>query len=155
MTTVCFFTDYSPDTLIAELAMRCRNIYRVPADPTVPALSCSSNQPIPIQRRAVHFIEVFPHDGQSRAGKRPWLPGLTGVDTRIWTLLNALIYKQPSPGLIRSWAVVLSGSVPFEDCWSPTEVHTCSHPLFPATSSQVPPSPLPSNLWEDKPVSHL
>ena len=39
MTTVCFFTAYSPDTLIAELAMRCRNIYRVPADPTVPALS--------------------------------------------------------------------------------------------------------------------
>ena len=53
---------HSLDTLVAELATRCRNTCRVPADPSAPALSMLT-EPTPTQRRAVHLIETFPVPG--------------------------------------------------------------------------------------------
>ena len=53
---------HSLDTLVAELATRCRNTCRVPADPSAPALSVLT-EPTPTQRRAVHLIETFPVPG--------------------------------------------------------------------------------------------
>ena len=53
---------HSLDTLLGELATRCRNTCRVPADPSAPALSVLT-EPTPIQRRAAHLIEMFPVPG--------------------------------------------------------------------------------------------
>ena len=53
---------HSLDTLLGELATRCRNTCRVPADPSAPALSVLT-EPTPIQRRAAHLIETFPVPG--------------------------------------------------------------------------------------------
>ena len=53
---------HSLDTLLGELATRCRNTCRVPADPSAPALSVLT-EPTPIQRRAAHLIEMFPVSG--------------------------------------------------------------------------------------------
>ena len=56
---------HSLDTLIAELATRCRNTCRVPADPAAPPLSLLT-EPTPTQRRAAHLIEMFPVPGAPR-----------------------------------------------------------------------------------------
>ena len=53
---------HSLDTLLGELATRCRNTCRVPADPSAPALSVLT-EPTPIQRRAARLIETFPVPG--------------------------------------------------------------------------------------------
>ena len=53
---------HSFDTLIAELATRCRNTCRIPADPAAPPLSLLT-RPTPTQRRAAHLIEMFPVPG--------------------------------------------------------------------------------------------
>ena len=53
---------HSFNTLIAELATRCRNTCRVPTDPTAPPLSLLT-EPTPTQRRAAHLIEMFPVPG--------------------------------------------------------------------------------------------
>ena len=53
---------HSLDTLLGELATRCRNTCRVPADPSAPALSVLT-EPTPTQRRAAHLIETFPVPG--------------------------------------------------------------------------------------------
>ena len=53
---------HSLDTLLGELATRCRNTCRVPADPSAPALSVLT-EPTSIQRRAAHLIETFPVPG--------------------------------------------------------------------------------------------
>ena len=57
---------HSLDTLLGELATRCRNTCRVPADPSAPALSVLT-EPTPIQRRAAHLIETFPVPGTSES----------------------------------------------------------------------------------------
>ena len=49
----------SLDTLLAELATRCRNTCWVLADPTVPPFSLLT-QPTEIQRRVAELIEMFP-----------------------------------------------------------------------------------------------
>ena len=56
---------HSLDTLLGELATRCRNTCRVPADPSAPALSVLT-EPTPIQRRAAHLIETLLSTGNSR-----------------------------------------------------------------------------------------
>ena len=56
---------HSLDTLLAELATRCRNTCRVPADPAAPPLSLLT-EPTPTQRRAAHLIEMFPVPGTPR-----------------------------------------------------------------------------------------
>ena len=53
---------HSFDTLIAELATRCRNTCRTPADPAAPPLSLLT-EPTPIQRRAADLIEAVPVPG--------------------------------------------------------------------------------------------
>ena len=53
---------HSLDTLLGELATRCRNTCRVPADPSAPTLSVLT-EPTPTQRRAAHLIETFPVPG--------------------------------------------------------------------------------------------
>ena len=53
---------HSLDTLIAELATRCRNTCRVPADPAAPPLSLLT-EPTPARRRAAHLIDTFPVPG--------------------------------------------------------------------------------------------
>ena len=57
---------HSLDTLIAELATRCRNTSRVPADPTAPPPSLLT-EPTPTQRRAAHLIEMFPVPGTPKS----------------------------------------------------------------------------------------
>ena len=57
---------HSLDTLLGELATRCRNTCRVPADPSAPPLSVLT-EPTPIQRRAAHLIESFPVPGTSES----------------------------------------------------------------------------------------
>lgn len=47
------------DTLIAELATRCRNRCPALADPATPSLPLTT-EPAPTQRRATHLIEMFP-----------------------------------------------------------------------------------------------
>ena len=47
------------DTLIAELATRCRNTCRIPDDPAAPPLSLLT-EPTPTQHRAANLIETFP-----------------------------------------------------------------------------------------------
>ena len=56
---------HSLDTLIGELATRCRNTCRVPADPSAPPLSLFT-EPTPTQRRAARLIESFPVPGTSK-----------------------------------------------------------------------------------------
>ena len=55
---------HSLDTLLGELATRCRNTCRVPADPSAPPLSVLA-EPTPTQRRAARLIESFPVPGTS------------------------------------------------------------------------------------------
>jgi Transposase DDE domain len=50
---------HSLDTLIAELATRCRNTCRLSADPHTPALTLIT-EPTEIQRRAQDLIDAFP-----------------------------------------------------------------------------------------------
>ena len=50
---------HSLDTLIAELATRCRNTCRVPSDPAAPPFSLLT-EPTQTQRRAAQLIEMFP-----------------------------------------------------------------------------------------------
>ena len=57
---------HSLDTLLRELATRCRNTCRVPADPSAPPLSLLT-EPTPIQRRAAQLIESFPVPGSSKS----------------------------------------------------------------------------------------
>ena len=57
---------HSLDTLLGELATRCRNTCRVPTDPSAPALSVLT-EPTPTQRRAAHLIETFPVPGTSES----------------------------------------------------------------------------------------
>ena len=57
---------HSLDTLLGELATRCRNTCRVPADPSAPALSVLT-EPTSIQRRAAHLIETFPVPGTPKS----------------------------------------------------------------------------------------
>ena len=57
---------HSLDTLLGELATRCRNTCRVPADPSAPPLSVLT-EPTPTQRRAAHLIETFPVPGTSES----------------------------------------------------------------------------------------
>ena len=52
------------DTLLGELATRCRNTCRVPADPSAPPLSLLT-EPTPTQRRAANLIGSFPVPGTS------------------------------------------------------------------------------------------
>ena len=54
------------DTLIAELATRCRNTCRVPADPAAPPLSLLT-EPTPTRRRAAHLIDMLPVPGTPRS----------------------------------------------------------------------------------------
>ena len=62
-TDLALFSSYSVDLVaVAELATRCRNTCRVPADPSAPALSVLT-EPTPTQRRATHLIETFPVPG--------------------------------------------------------------------------------------------
>ena len=53
---------HSLDTLLAELATRCRNTCRVLSDPTAPAFSLLT-EPTETQRRAAQLIEMFPVPG--------------------------------------------------------------------------------------------
>ena len=53
---------HSLDTLLAELATRCRNTCRVLSDPTAPAFSLLT-EPTQTQRRAAQLIETFPVPG--------------------------------------------------------------------------------------------
>ena len=57
---------HSLDTLLGELATRCRNTCRVPTDPSAPALSVLT-EPTPTQRSAAHLIESFPVPGTSES----------------------------------------------------------------------------------------
>ena len=57
---------HSLDTLLGELATRCRNTCRVPTDPSAPALSVLT-EPTPTQRRAALLIESFPVPGTSES----------------------------------------------------------------------------------------
>ena len=57
---------HSLDTLLGELATRCRNTCRVPTDPSAPPLSVLT-EPTPTQRRAAHLIETFPVPGTSES----------------------------------------------------------------------------------------
>ena len=50
------------DTLLAELATRCRNTCRPLSDPTAPAFS-PLTEPTQAQRRAAQLIETFPVPG--------------------------------------------------------------------------------------------
>ena len=59
---------HSLDTLLGELATRCRNTCRVPTDPSGPPLSVLT-EPTPTQRRAAHLIESFPVPGTSESWK--------------------------------------------------------------------------------------
>ena len=54
------------DTLLGELAARCRNTCRVPAGPSAPALSVPT-EPAPTRRRAARLIESFPVPGTSES----------------------------------------------------------------------------------------
>ena len=54
------------DTLLGELATRCRNTCRVPADPSAPPLSLLT-EPTPTQRRAANLIGSFPVPGTSES----------------------------------------------------------------------------------------
>ena len=54
------------DTLLGELATRCRNTCRVPTDPSAPALSVLT-EPTPTQRCAARLIESFPVPGTSQS----------------------------------------------------------------------------------------
>ena len=53
---------HSLDTLLAELATRCRNTCRVLSDPTAPAFSLLT-EPTHTQRRVAELIEMFPVPG--------------------------------------------------------------------------------------------
>ena len=53
---------HSLDTLLAELATRCRNTCRVLLDPTAPAFSLLT-EPTQTQRRVAELIEMFPVPG--------------------------------------------------------------------------------------------
>ena len=53
---------HSLDTLLAELATRCRNTCRVLSDPSAPAFSLLT-EPTQTQRRAAQLIEMFPVPG--------------------------------------------------------------------------------------------
>ena len=53
---------HSLDTLITELATRCRNPCRVSTDPDAPPLSLLT-EPTPTQRRAARLVEMFPVPG--------------------------------------------------------------------------------------------
>jgi len=53
---------HSLDTLLAELATRCRNTCRVLSDPTAPAFSLLT-EPTQTQRHAAQLIEMFPVPG--------------------------------------------------------------------------------------------
>ena len=53
---------HSLDTLLAELATRCRNTCRVRSDPTAPPFSLLT-EPTQTQRRAAQLIEMFPVPG--------------------------------------------------------------------------------------------
>ena len=53
---------HSLDTLLAELATRCRNTCRVLSDPTAPPFSLLT-EPTQTQRRAAKLIEMFPVPG--------------------------------------------------------------------------------------------
>ena len=53
---------HSLDTLLAELATRCRNTCRVLSDPTAPAFSLLT-EPTQTQRRVAELIEMFPVQG--------------------------------------------------------------------------------------------
>ena len=55
-------TLHSLDTLLAELATRCRNTCRVLSDPTAPAFSLLT-EPTRTQRRVAELIEMFPVPG--------------------------------------------------------------------------------------------
>ena len=57
---------HSLDTLLGELATRCRNTCRVPTDPSAPALSVLT-EPTPTQRSAALLIESFPVPGTSES----------------------------------------------------------------------------------------
>ena len=57
---------HSLDTLLGELAIRCRNTCRVPADPSDPPLSLLT-EPTPTQHRAARLIESFPVPGTSES----------------------------------------------------------------------------------------
>ena len=50
---------HSLDTLLAELATRCRNTCRVRSDPAAPAFSLLT-EPTQTQRRVAELIEMFP-----------------------------------------------------------------------------------------------
>ena len=53
---------HSLDTLLAELATRCRNTCRVLSDSTAPPFSLLT-EPTETQRRAAKLIEMFPVPG--------------------------------------------------------------------------------------------
>ena len=57
---------HSLDTLLGELATRCRNTCRVPTDPSAPSLSVLT-EPTPTQRRVARLIESFPVPGTSES----------------------------------------------------------------------------------------
>ena len=57
---------HSLDTLLGELATRCRNTCRVPTDPSAPPLSVLT-EPTPTQRHAARLIESFPVPGTSES----------------------------------------------------------------------------------------
>ena len=57
---------HSLDTLLAELATRCRNTCRVLSDPTAPAFSLLT-EPTHTQRRVAELIEMFPVPGTAEA----------------------------------------------------------------------------------------
>ena len=56
---------HSLDTLIAELATRCRNTCRVLADPAAPPFALLT-EPSQTQRRAAQLIEMFPVPGPAK-----------------------------------------------------------------------------------------
>ena len=56
---------HSLDTLIAELATRCRNTCRVLSDPAAPPFSLLT-EPTQTQRRAAQLIEMFPVPGPAK-----------------------------------------------------------------------------------------
>ena len=57
---------HSLDTLLDELATRCRNTCRVPSAPSAPPLSLLT-EPTPTQRRAAQLIESFPLPGTPKS----------------------------------------------------------------------------------------
>ena len=58
-------TLHSLDTLLAELATRCRNACRVLSDPAAPPFALLT-EPSQTQRRAAQLIEMFPVPGPTK-----------------------------------------------------------------------------------------